>query len=88
VRHIEANARIIWDYLKEKGLSDTGAAGLMGNLAAESGLESTNLQNSYNKKLGMTDAQYTAAVDNGSYKNFAKDSAGYGLCQWTYSSRK
>ena len=36
----------------------------------------------------MTDAQYTAAVDNGSYGNFVKDKAGYGLAQWTYHTRK
>ena len=27
-------------------------------------------------------------MDNGSYDNFIKDSAGYGLAQWTYWSRK
>ena len=47
-----------------------------------------NLQNTYNNKLGKTDAEYTAAVDNGNYGNFVKDSAGYGLAQWTYWSRK
>lgn len=78
----------IWNYLKEQGLSDAGAAGLMGNLYAESGLSPTNLQNSYEKKLGYTDASYTSAVDNGSYTNFVRDSAGYGLAQWTYWSRK
>lgn len=78
----------IWTYLKSKGLNDYGAAGLMGNLYAESGLNPKNLQNSYEKKLGYTDAQYTAAVDNGKYKNFVKDSAGYGFAQWTYWSRK
>lgn len=36
----------------------------------------------------MNDASYTAAVDNGSYTNFTHDSAGYGLAQWTYWSRK
>lgn len=36
----------------------------------------------------MSDAEYTAAVDNGSYINFVHDSAGYGLAQWTYYSRK
>jgi hypothetical protein len=36
----------------------------------------------------MTDAEYTAAVDNGTYTNFVKDSAGYGLAQWTYWSLK
>ena len=69
----------IWNFLKSKGLSSCGAAGLMGNLYAESGLNPQNLQNSYEKKLGHTDASYTAAVDNGSYGNFARDGAGYGL---------
>ena len=82
------NTEKIWKYLKSIGLNDYGAAGLMGNLYAESGLNPKNLQNSYEKKLGYTDAQYTAAVDNGKYKNFVKDSAGYGLAQWTYWSRK
>lgn len=82
------NAQTIWTYFKNKGFSDCGTAGLMGNLYAESGLIPTNLQNSYEKKLGMTDAQYTNAVDNGTYTNFVKDSAGYGLAQWTYWSRK
>lgn len=82
------NTEKIWKYLKSKGLNDYGAAGLMGNLYAESGLNPKNLQNSYEKKLGYTDAQYTVAVDNGKYKNFVKDSAGYGLAQWTYWSRK
>ena len=78
----------IWDYMKSKGLNDYGAAGLMGNLYAESGLSSINLQNTYNTKLGLSDADYTAQVDNGIYQNFVKDSAGYGLAQWTFWSRK
>lgn len=79
---------VIWAFLTGKGLNAYAAAGLMGNLFAESGLNSCNLQNSYNTKLGMTDTEYTAAVDNGSYTNFVRDSAGYGLAQWTYYSRK
>lgn len=82
------NAEKIWNYLLGKGLTAYGVAGLMGNLYAESGLEPANLQNTYNTKLGMTDAEYTAAVDAGTYTNFVKDSAGYGLAQWTYWSRK
>lgn len=78
----------IWEFLTGKGLNAYAAAGLMGNLFAESGLNSCNLQNSYNIKLGMTDTEYTAAVDNSSYTNFVRDSAGYGLAQWTYYSRK
>lgn len=82
------NEEKIWNYLIEKGLCKAGAAGLMGNLNAESALNPKNLQNSYEKKLGYTDDSYTAAVDNGSYNNFVRDSAGYGLAQWTYWSRK
>lgn len=78
----------IWSFLKAQGLTDAGAAGLMGNLYAESGLSPVNLQNTYEKKLGYTDETYTAAVDSGSYHNFAGDGAGYGLAQWTYWSRK
>lgn len=82
------NEQKIWNYLKSAGLNDYGAAGMMGNLYAESGLRPNNLQNAYEKKLGYTDAAYTAAVDNGSYTKFACDAAGYGLAQWTYSTRK
>lgn len=85
---MSTNEKRIWDYLTGKGLSPAGAAGLMGNLYAESGLNPQNLQNTYEKKLGYTDAAYTAAVDSGKYQNFIHDSAGYGLAQWTYWSRK
>ena len=78
----------IWDYFYAKLGNAYGVAGLMGNLYAESGLRSNNLQNTYEKKLGYADAVYTSAVDNGTYTNFVKDSAGYGLAQWTYWSRK
>ncbi len=80
--------KIIWDFLKAQGATDAGAAGLMGNLFAESGLISNNLQNTYNTKLGMTDEEYTRVVDDGTYTNFVYDSAGYGIAQWTYWSRK
>lgn len=82
------NEEKIWNYLKSKGLSDYGVAGLMGNLYAESGLHPNNLQNTYEGKFGMADAEYTELVDKGRYTNFVRDSAGYGLTQWTYWSRK
>ena len=82
------NEQIIWKTLRAAGLTKAGTAGLMGNLKAESALIPTNLQNTYERKLGYTDATYTAAVDAGTYTNFAKDAAGYGLAQWTYHTRK
>ena len=82
------NAQTIWNRLISAGLTPAGAAGLLGNLSAESGLNPANLQNSYEKKLGCTDADYTVSVDCGAYTNFVSDCAGYGLAQWTYWSRK
>ncbi len=87
----ESKEKAIWDFLTiECGLNSFAAAGVMGNLYAESGLRPDNLQNSFEKKLDMDDAAYTAAVDSGAYnKNaFINDKAGYGLAQWTYWSRK
>lgn len=83
-----SNEQIIWNYLMKEIKNAFGVAGLMGNIQAESALNPKNLQNSYEKKLGYNDDTYTAAVDNGTYTNFVKDAAGYGLCQWTYWSRK
>lgn len=79
---------VIWRYFRGKGLADCGTAGLMGDLYAESGLRPNNLQNTFEKKLGLSDAEYTARVDSGAYANFVRDGAGYGLAQWTYWSRK
>ncbi len=80
--------QFVWDFLIKQGMTEQGAAGCLGNIYAESGVDPTNLQNTYNKSLGMTDDEYTAGVDDGSYDNFVHDSAGYGLVQWTYHTRK
>ena len=83
-----ADPKAIWDFLIGKIGNPFGAAGLMGNLYAESALVPNNLQNSYEKSLGYTDKAYTDAVDAGTYTKFSGDAAGYGLAQWTYHTRK
>ena len=89
VKEVEFD-KIIWDYFKKKGLNDYAVAGIMGNLQAESNFKPTNIQNSFEKKLGMDDITYTAAVDTNLYSKeaFSKDGAGYGLAQWTFFTRK
>lgn len=84
----DSDAKLIWNFFLNKIGNEYGVAGLMGNLYAESSLKSNNLQQTYENKLGYTDVTYTTAVDNGTYGNFVKDSAGYGLAQWTFWSRK
>ncbi|MDE5737874.1 MAG: N-acetylmuramoyl-L-alanine amidase, partial [Oscillospiraceae bacterium] len=82
------NAEKIYSKLISFGMTVSGACGLLGNLEAESALNPKNLQNTYEKSLGYTDESYTKAVDDGTYANFVKDCAGYGLAQWTYWARK
>ena len=76
----------IWARLKDKGFSDTACAAIMGNMQQESAFRSNNVED----RSGIPDETYTAQVDNGSYSfhRFVSDAYGYGLCQWTYYTRK
>lgn len=61
----------------------------MGNMQQESGFRTNNVED----RSGIQDEVYTANVDNGSYtrQDFMYDGGkayGYGLCQWTFNSRK
>jgi len=76
--------KTIYNALVAAGLTQEGACGLMGNMMAESTMKSNIAQRGM---TSMTDEQYTAAADNGMI-DFASDSVGYGLCQWTSSDRK
>ena len=82
----------VQDYIiqqcKAEGLTEEAIAALMAQIQAESAFIPNNLEDTANRKLGMTDEQYTQAVDNGSYTNFIRDGAGYGLFQVTFWSRK
>lgn len=82
------NEEKIWNFFKSKGLNDYACAGILGNANAESGLKPNNLQDTYQRKLNMTDDGYTQAVDNRTYNNFIYDAAGYGIFQFTYWTLK
>ena len=60
----------IWNYFKQNGFTNEGAAAMLGNLYIESKLNPKNLQDSFNKSLNMSDEEYTKQVDNNIYKNF------------------
>ncbi len=92
-------AEQIWNYLTEKGLTSCGAAGLMGNLQAESGMLPNRVEILCLKRLAeagktYTDTTYTAAVDSGKISRaeflnpLQSRQYGYGLAQWTSPSRK
>lgn len=89
----------IWDHLIAQGMTPHGAAGLMGNLYAESGLIPGRVEMLCLKRLrehgkNYTDETYTAAVDSGKIgkEEFLHPlpgrQYGYGLAQWTSPGRK
>ena len=84
----QTKALYIARLLLQDGFTLAGAAGILGNIEAESGFDPQNLENAKEKIVGMTDAQYTAAVDGGYYTAFTTDQFGYGICQWTANDRK
>ena len=85
-----SNEQIVWNYLINQGLTEAGAAGLMGNLYAESGIKSVVYEIAYRSKVGLTDQQYVDQVNSGQYSEskFVNDAVGFGLAQWTYYTRK
>ena len=59
---------------------------MMGNIGAESAFRANNVQDG----MGYLDDAYTTDVNNGSISeySFCHDGRGYGLCQWTFTTRK
>ena len=74
----------IYGALVRAGMTAAGACGLMGNMQAESGMKSNIVQRGM---AALSDGEYTRRADAGEL-DFIRDGAGYGLCQWTYWSRK
>ena len=83
-----ANSDIIFSRAMQAGFTKEAACALLANLQAESALRPNNLEDTKNRSIGMTDEEYTMYVNNGTYTNFAGDSAGYGAAQWTWGPRK
>ena len=84
------NEKIVWDFLINSGMTKAGAAGLMGNLKAESDIRSVVYEDAWKSTIGLTDQEYVDYVNDGRYSewNFIHDSVGFGLAQWTYYTRK
>ena len=81
------SAQIIYNRLRDHGMTAAGACAMLGNMQAESGLKSNIVQRGMQS---LTDEEYTRRVDAypTSEDTFIHDAVGYGLCQWTYWSRK
>lgn len=66
------------------GMTPIAACAMGGNMMCESRMQPDIAQRGMTT---LTDAEYTAAADSGTI-DFAHDAVGYGLCQWTYFTRK
>ena len=82
----------IWHTLLADIGNEYGVAGLMGNLQAESGLIPYRLQGDFSSGYSVS-IEYTNNVDSGAiseydFVNNGPNGGGYGLAQWTFSSRK
>lgn len=82
----------VWDYFMLYIQNEYGVAGLMGNLAAESGIIPYRVQGD-NTPPYTYSQDYTAQVDSGTiseseFVNDGPNGGGYGLAQWTYYTRK
>lgn len=83
-----ANAVYIYKVGRSLGVTKEGMCAILANVQAESVFDPTNLEDTANYKLGVSDATYTKQVDDGTYTRFVNDGYGYGLAQWTFWSRK
>lgn len=76
----------IWDELVSFFGNEYAAAAVLGNFENEGGTTgSTTMETRKAEGLGMTNLEYTQAVDSGSYdsESFVSDGIGYGMAQWT-----
>ena len=83
-------AAVARSFFLNQNFTEAGTYGMLANIFAESNFYPNNLQNAHNNAFKLTDEVYTRMVDRGEYSRdrFIRDSAGYGLCQWTFWTRK
>ena len=78
------NAQIIYNILRENGLSKAGALGMIGNIELESHC------NPHAHEPNQYSESYTREIDDGSISknDFILNKNGYGLCQWSLAYRR
>lgn len=75
----------IYNLLRQAGMTEAGALGVLGNWECESNCEPNRVQGDYSS-FRTVSKDYTERVQNGSISRytFGSDQKGYGLAQWTY----
>lgn len=70
------------------GMTMAGACGCAANVGPESAFRADNVEDTYNNRMGISDAEYVRQVDAGVRDFLAPNSGGFGLCQWTSRDRR
>lgn len=90
----ENTVKVIINFLRNHGLNDYAIAGFLANWYIESLFRPNNGENRYMNQFGITDEEYTAQVNAGTWRRpdtgapFSSDKIGYGIVQWTSIGRK
>ena len=79
----------IYNRLRQLGMSEAGALGMLGNMECESSCEPNRVQGDGSPYRTIS-KQYTSNYMNGIWgkDKFVNGLTGYGLCQWTYPTRQ
>ena len=79
----------IYNKLRQHGLSEAGALGVLGNFDCESNCEPYRVQGDFSSYRSISKA-YVKGIEDGQLpkQQFANDGKGFGLAQWTYPTRK
>lgn len=79
----------IYNLLRQAGMTEAGALGVLGNWECESNCEPNRRQGDMSP-YRTASKDYTERIMNGSLSKaqFANGSVGYGLAQWTYRPRQ
>lgn len=79
----------IYNRLRQHGLTEAGALGVLGNWECESNCEPFRVQGDFSSFKSISKA-YVSAIEYGKMpkSTFVSDQKGFGLAQWTYFTRK
>lgn len=78
----------IYNRLRQGGLTEAAALGMLGNWKAESGNEPYRLQGDFSAYRTMSKAYVQSATNGSMSKSEFCKAVGFGLAQWTYPARK
>ena len=82
------NTKTVKELLLSHKLTKEGVASIMAFIDSMSGFKPDYLDEASQKRIGLSSTEYVKKTNDGTYSNFIKDNAKFGLIQWSFYSRK